>query len=195
MIVKVEGVTEMLKLLENTRTNIAKAASSAINRTATSTRAEIVRIGRADYTMPARTLRDAIAIKRSTQSTLQAELTIQRKPIPLIEFRSRGGISTKILTAPKAAPRKRRTRIKPMEVLVRKSSGFKTIGRAFKGLGRRLNIFMRIGKARLPIKALPGMSPGGLVKANQERITKYANSKLLQEIKSALRSGRFTGDE
>jgi hypothetical protein len=195
MIVKVEGVTEMLKLLENTRTNIAKAASSAINRTATSTRAEIVRIGREGYTMPARTLRDSISIKKSNQTTLQAELTIQRKPIPLVEFKHKGGISTKILSAPQPAPRKRRTRIKPIQVQVRKSSGFKTIGRAFKAMGRKVGIFIRKGKERLPIQELPAVSPGGLVKSNLERITKYANSKLLQEIKSALRSGRFTGDE
>jgi hypothetical protein len=145
--------------------------------------------------MPARTLRDAIGIKRSTQSTLQAELTIQRKPIPLIEFRHKGGISTKILTAPKAAPRKRRTRIKPVEVMVRKSSGFKTIGRAFKAMGRKVGIFIRKGKERLPIQELPAVSPGGLVKSNLERITKFANAKLIQEFKSALKSGRFNEGE
>jgi hypothetical protein len=139
--------------------------------------------------MKAGTLRGAIAIKQSNQRTLTAEVTTQRKPIPLVEFKHKGGI--KILTTPKAAPRKRRLRVRPVQVMVRKAGGFKMLPEAFKAMGRKVGIFMRKGKERLPIQELPAVSPGGLVKANLERISKFAHSKLLQEFKSALKSGRF----
>lgn len=193
--IKLVGMDKVQKMLERKRKDIERAASAAINRTAQSTRAEITRIGRSEYTMPARTLRDSVSIKKSNANTLTAEVTTQRKPIPLVEFKHKGGISTKILTAPKAAPRKRRLRVKPVQVMVRKVSGFKTLPEAFKAMGRKVGIFMRKGKERLPIQELPAVSPGGLVKSNLERISKYAHSKLLQEFRSALKSGRFTGNE
>lgn len=131
---------------------IKRAEVSGINRAANSSRVLISKTVRRDLALKAKTVKDAMTIKRAryAQSTPEATITVDRKPQPLKNYGARqirSGLSAKI--------RKRgRQKIK---------SGF-IIG-AYGG-----NAYKRETSARGPLKALMGPSVGGAVSARSDEV-------------------------
>ena len=194
MKIKIIGLDKTLKDLEDKRSQIIKLAAASINRTAQHVRAQIVKMGREEYTMKASSLRDAISIeKASGKNLLQAIVSVKRQVIPLTEFRTTGGnrrigVGEPVITKAK----RRRRRIAPVAAMVKKATGYLTLPGAFRGTSRRgQTIFIRKTKERYPLKPLSGPSPGGIVgqTVNLERIRSSAQAYLQREIEGALKYG------
>lgn len=68
---------------------IALAAARALNRAATSTRAEAARRIRDTYNIKVGVARDQMRIARANRNRLVAEIVVSGRPIPLLEFAAR----------------------------------------------------------------------------------------------------------
>lgn len=68
---------------------IAAAGARALNRAATSTRAEAARRIRDAYNIKVGVARDQMRIQRATRNRLVAEIIVSGRPIPLLEFAAR----------------------------------------------------------------------------------------------------------
>lgn len=184
--IRLEGVDKVMKDLEMKRGNVLRAASTAINRAATHARAQVTKISRQEYTAKAKSVREAIDIKKSKPNTLMAEVVIGRKVVPLIDYQSKGGATERKQPEEKSV-RTRRRRITPVQVMVKRSGGYKMLPKAFKAtmkFGRK--IFIRTGKGKIDITALSGPSLGGITQANMIRIMQSVRNVLSREFKGAL---------
>lgn len=116
---------------------IDKALPRALNRTATSVRAEAVRIIRRGRQVKAKTVREAIAIRRATRALLVAEVIVSGRPIPLRDYAARQtgrGVTVNVTGRRKLIPG------------------------AFQVQKIGSHVFVREGKKRLPIRKLYGPS-------------------------------------
>lgn len=66
-----------------------KVIVRALNKTATTVRAEASKEIRKDYNLKAKVIKDQITINRANRTTLTAVIVASGKPIPLIEFEAR----------------------------------------------------------------------------------------------------------
>lgn len=76
-----------------------QAASRALNRTATTVRAEAARMIGHDYNMKISAAKGQMEIRRATKNDLRAAVQVSGRPIPLIEFDARqvrAGVSVKV---------------------------------------------------------------------------------------------------
>jgi hypothetical protein len=194
MKIKFIGLDKVLKDLKDKERQIIKLASASINRTASHVRAQIVKMGREEYTMKASSLRDAISIEKVSGSKgLQAIVSVKRQVIPLTEFKTKGGnrriaVGEPVITKAK----RRRRRITPIAVMVKKATGYLPLPGAFRGKSRRgPTIYIRKTQARYPLKPLSGPSPGGIVgqTVNLEKIRSSAQAYLQRELEGALKYG------
>jgi hypothetical protein len=122
------------------------ALARAINRTAASERTAMARAVAADMGLTVSTAREAIRVDKASATTQAARVTARGKRIPLIEFKARG-----------PEPSRGRGR----GVTYQGQGGRKTIPSAFLatvGTGRHRGVFLRRGRARLPIRELYGPS-------------------------------------
>jgi hypothetical protein len=96
--VDLSGVTTTLAKV---RDEYQKAVARALNKTATTARAQASReIREVGYGLKAGTIKDALNIRRATPGNLTAVITASSKPIPLIEFNARqtkSGVTVSVL--------------------------------------------------------------------------------------------------
>lgn len=126
-------ISGALRKLQLTKEEASKAIPRALNKTATTARAEAAReIKAAGYKLKIGDLKKSITIKRASRAVLTAQVTASGKPIPLSRYgarQNRKGVSVAVL------------------------KGRKTITGAFLATmpsGHR-GVFVRQGKGRLPI--------------------------------------------
>jgi hypothetical protein len=183
---KVEGVDNLLKTLDAKK--IVSATNTAINRAATHCRAQITKLSRQEYTAKAGSVRQAINVTRSTQGTLQAEISVGRKVVPLIDYKTigKGGPGRKA-KARVAKGKKPKMVIPPIvKAMVKKAGGYKELPQAFiRTMRFGKKVFVRGGKAPSGLTALSGPSLGGIVQANIEKIKESTTKNLMDNLKGA----------
>lgn len=139
-------ISGALRKLDMGRNGIRKAISRALNKTATTGRAQASKAIRdAGYNMKARDIKAAITIpSRATTSALQFELRGRSKPIPMIQYGARetrgGGVSVNV------------------------KNGRKVLSHAFIATmpsGHR-GVFERVGKAHKRVPKNGRLVPSGL---------------------------------
>lgn len=80
-------IDRLARSLRRIPRGITKVAVQSINRTMPSTRAEIVRLVRGDYNIPAKAVRQAADIKKASWGDPRGQLLFKESPgIPLIQF-------------------------------------------------------------------------------------------------------------
>lgn len=160
---------ELAEVLANVRNGVPRAISGAINKVLPKARTRFVRAVGDRITVPAREVRERIAVKKASPATLEGTVTITRKPIPLIEFRARqtkkGGVTVQV--------RKGQAREKFRDSFIAKmKSGHEGVfRRRFKGKGRvaRLPIDERFGPTVLGvISGAPGLLNEELAAAHED---------------------------
>lgn len=130
------------RMLRNVPNALPKVMSRAINKTATSARAEITRRIAARAKIKAKAIRQAIVIHKASYKRWQATLNVTHKRIPLIHFGARQlkkGVTYRI---EKTGPRKR---IKSAFVQTMPVSGHKGVFRRYRATTRRLPIIELYG--------------------------------------------------
>lgn len=117
----------LLDKLSDLPKGIEIATSRAINKTLTSTRAEMVRVIRANYAIKAGDVRSALRITRSTPAKMEGSVAGEGSPgVPLVKFaRTKQVPSTKRTKGGGYTPRV------GISILVKKSTGRVTIPGAF----------------------------------------------------------------
>lgn len=89
----------VLTLRDLKQQTIDGATVRALNRTATTVRAEAARLIREEYNLKVGTIKDQIRIERATRQRLAAKVIASGRPIPLIEFspnQTRDGVTVKV---------------------------------------------------------------------------------------------------
>jgi hypothetical protein len=122
-----------------TTTLVNAAAVRALNRTATTVRAEASRQIRGRYSLKAGTVRKQLRIERATRNRLTSAVIASGAPIPLVEFGARQtkkGVTVKVT--------KTRKLVKGV-FIARMKSG-------------KVGVFERLGSKRLPIRELFSVS-------------------------------------
>jgi len=130
-----------------------KAMVRALNRTATTVRAEAARRIRERYNLKSRVLKDQIRIRNATKAELRAVVQASGRPIPLVEFDARSG-------ATGATVRVSRVR-KPVAhafIATMKSGHRGVFLRVEKGSRKYRNQRVRKGGSDLPVAELFGPS-------------------------------------
>jgi hypothetical protein len=140
-------IDELARRLRGIPRGVTKVAVTAMNRTATSTRAEMVRLVRGDYNLKAKAVRDNIRISKASWGNPEATVSSKDGPgIPLKEFSPQ----------PRSAPSTRRLKsgaYRPaggISAIVTKSKGRQMVKGAF--LARmssgHVGVFIRGAQAR-----------------------------------------------
>jgi len=169
------------KLLREVPNKMPQAMSRAINKTGTSTKAEIARLIAANAKIKQKGIKKGIRMKKATRSRWLATLNITSRRIPLIYLKTR-------------KTKKGVTYQGPGDVYANKQKIGKAglITSAFKqkmpSSGHK-GIFLRRINKRLPIDELFGPSPAELfegVKGIAKQVTRSANEKLSKNIDAKL---------
>jgi hypothetical protein len=138
---------EVEAMLRDLRAQMPNRVAAALNRTATSVRAEAVRKIRERRALPAATVRDALTIRRAIKGYLVAEIVASGKPIPLRDYSARAG--------------KKGVTVKVSRQGGRKGPVRKFGNKAFALAKAGGHVFVRTGPRRLPIQKLFGPSIPG----------------------------------
>lgn len=157
---KIDGVEEALS---------ARVTANVLTSAAREVRNEA--IGRTKRELPglaSSKIRADIKLVRASPNRPRAMIDISRRPTNLVRFGARqvgAGVSVAF------------------------RSGRKVVGHAFIARGRSGNklVFRRVGTKRLPIKALPGPSVGGVLHKHVEDLLKLASRDIRGEIAEKLR--------
>ena len=165
-------LTEMHKDVAN------KALASALNKTVAQAKTAMSREIRAEFNMPASKVGAALKVNNARASggalRLEASLESPRqrgRSLNLINFMERS------VSMAQARKRGKAGTLNQLFVQIKKSGGKKALGSAFIGNKGR-TIFIRTGKARLPIKALQTIDVAGMFN------TKRVNAKVLAMIEA-----------
>jgi hypothetical protein len=203
--IELKGVKEAIQKFEQNKFAVMKVAAMALNRAAATGKTKSSQMITNEYTMKARSTKDKIQVNKANMRWLQAEIIFNDKSIPLIEFDTKGTGGGRLLGSHVLSgkgERRLRAMSKPVQVRVKKSRGWKKIGRAFRADGRYgEDIFVRIGKARGPLKALRGPSIAGIVKdvvrlqEIKDIIIKRFNDEFSRGMQYAIDKGRIKGGE
>lgn len=151
---------------------IPGATASALNRTLTYTATQTNRLVREEYSIKAKDVKKTIKKHKASKSNLYAYLESTGHTISLGRFPHK--------------PRKYSKRGKPVEVKIKKSSGYKKVNtnpKAFvQNMNGATNVFKRVGKKRLPVRVLRTLSVPQMI-SNPDRIKKIqeAAGKKLEE--------------
>ena len=121
---------------------------SALNKTATSARSQIIKFIRQDYNIKASELRSLITIKRAKRNRPHITIMFENKPIGLFSFKAR---QTK----------------KGLSYEIRKGAGRKKIESGFIAEFNYPGAFIRKGKERGPLKKLFGPTSAQLFKSEE----------------------------
>lgn len=160
---------EVDRALQTMRADIAeKAMASTVNKVAAQANTQMVRGITAEFNLPAKKVREKLKVRKARvirgQLLIEAELSSQgpggRRALNLINFQAR-------------------QTLKGVSVKIRKAGGRKVIPGAFSGNKGR-TVFRRVGKERLPIKALQ------TIDVPQMFNTKRINTKVVRFIEQKL---------
>lgn len=177
------------KLTDRMKNATLKCAALALNRAATTGKAAVAQEVRKEYTMPARDLKGEVKVEKANMRYLKAKIIIGRRVISLVKFRSKGG------------QRYKSGKVNPVQVMVKRSHGYKPLRKAFKATMKYgESFFVRVGKGRGDVKALYGPSMGGMVKDAVvtgnvlKRVKERFNNEFRQALKHAMGKGRIKVD-
>lgn len=186
--VKIEGLESVKRTLEKIPREMRdKAIAPAINKVAEKARAEINRAIRQEFAVKADEVRNAIEIRKARRDKLEAVISI----FGSAKKRGRSLNMIHFLAAVQAAGRAFKVRGKKLTkadiaalqgqlgFLIKKGGGIKKIEGSFIGNKGR-TVFMRTGKARLPIK------PVQVIGFSQMFNTKRISSRVMQKISDDL---------
>ncbi len=160
---------DLTETLAHVTNGVPRAISGAINKVLPKARTRFVKAVGDRITVPARAIRERVAIRKATPANLEGFVTVTRRPIPLIEFKARqtkrGGVTVQV--------RKGTAREKfPDSFIATMTSGHTGVfRRRFKGKGRvpRLPIDERYGPTVLGIvTGAPGLLQHELVVATED---------------------------
>ena len=175
-----------------------KAISAAINKTAQKARAEINRAIPQEYAVKADEVRSAISLRSASTGNLQAVIDIFGSK----SKRGRSANMIRFLAVAVAAGASFKTRgavgIKKKDIAalkrqlgfrIRRAAGLKTVDGAFIANKGR-TVFMREGKARLPIKPVQviGFSQMFNARKIRDRVMAKIDKDLLDEVDRAIKS-------
>ena len=156
----------------------SKALAGALNKTVAQAKTAMSREIRAEFNMSASKVGEALQVSKARAGGgrvhLEASLESPRKrgrSLNLINFMERS------TTMAQARKRGKAGTLSQLHVQIKKAGGKKALGSAFIGNKGR-TIFIRTGKARLPIKALQTIDVAGMFN------TKRVNAKVLQMIEA-----------
>lgn len=186
--VKIEGLESVKRTLEKIPREMRdKAIAPAINKVAEKARAEINRAIRQEFAVKADEVRNAIEIRKARRDKLEAVISI----FGSAKKRGRSLNMIHFLAAVQAAGRAFKVRGRKLTkadiaalqgqlgFLIKKAGGIKKIEGSFIGNKGR-TVFMRTGKARLPIK------PVQVIGFSQMFNTKRISSRVMQKISDDL---------
>lgn len=170
---------DVQRMLTDMHKDVAnKALASAMNKTVAQAKTAMSREIRAEFNMSASKVGEALVVNRaravSGRVHLEASLESPRKrgrSLNLINFMERS------VSMAQARKRGKAGTLKRLFVQIKKSGGKKALGSAFIGNKGR-TVFVRTGKARLPIKALQTIDVAGMFN------TKRVNAKVLAMIEA-----------
>ena len=170
---------DVQRLLTDMHKDVAtKALASSLNKTVAQAKTAMSREIRAEFNMSASKVGAALKVNNAQASggtvRLQASLEAPRqrgRSLNLINFLER---STTMALAKK---RSKAGTVNQLHVQIKKTGGKKALGSAFIGNKGR-TVFVRTGKARLPIKALQTIDVAGMFN------TKRVNAKVLIMIEA-----------
>lgn len=155
-----------------------RATASALNKTVAQAKTAMSREIRAEFNLPANKVSAALKVNNARASggrfRLQASLESPRqrgRSLNLINFMERS------TTLAQARKRSKAGTLNQLFVQIKKAGGKKALGSAFIGNKGR-TVFVRTGKARLPIKALQTIDVAGMFN------TKRVNAKVLAMIEA-----------
>ncbi len=156
---------------------VPKAISAAVNRTITSTAAQISRVVRETYQVKAGDIKSTIKQKKSNKSDLIGEIVSTGRLLTLYHHF-------------KIAPRKRTKRKYTVKATIKKGQQ-QSIPGAFLGSRRATGtpqVWMREGKSRYPIKVLRSLSVPQMIsnEKNMDRIQAHAQKVLDERIEHEL---------
>lgn len=172
---------EVQRMLSSMQADIGnKALASALNKTVAQAKTAMSREIRAEFNMSAATVNESLLIRRASASggnfnlsaTLSSISRRGKRSLNLIHFMER---SVSMATARK---RGKAGTLNQLFVQIKKAGGKKALGSAFIGNEGR-TVFIRTGKARLPIKALQTIDVAGMfnTKRVNERVLKMIDDK------------------
>ena len=170
---------DVQRMLTDMQKDVAnKAMASALNKTVAQAKTAMSREIRAEFNMSASKVGAALKVNNARASSgafrLEASLESPRqrgRSLNLINFMERS------TTLAQARKRSKAGTLNQLFVQIKKGGGKKALGSAFIGNKGR-TIFVRTGKARLPIKALQTIDVAGMFN------TKRVNAKVLQMIEA-----------
>ena len=165
-------LTEMQKDVAN------KAMSSALNKTVAQAKTAMSREIRAEFNMSASKVGESLRVKNARAFSgsvhLEASLESPRnrgRSLNLINFMERS------VTMAQARKRSKAGTLNQLFVQIKRAGGKKALGSAFIG-NKGSTVFVRTGKARLPIKALQTVDVASMFN------TKRVNAKVLAMIEA-----------
>lgn len=172
---------QIQRQLETMRAEVAnKAMASALNKTVAQAKTAMSREIRAEFNMSAARVSESLRITRATARAgrvyLEAALESKNKrgrSLNLINFME------KSTTLAQARKRAKAGTLGQLFVQIKRKGGKKPLGSAFIGNKGR-TVFVRTGKARLPIKALQ------TIDVSQMFNTRRVNAKVVQLIEARL---------
>lgn len=153
------------------------AVARALNRTGMSERTAMARAVAQDMGIKVSAAREAIAVVKATPSSLATRVVARGRPVPLIEFKAKGPVPSRGRgQGVSYVMQGQRKRVQ--------SAFIATVGNGHRG------VFVRRGRARLPIKQLYGPSVarvfGNLIPAGETRRNEVLLKHVQHEIEFEL---------
>lgn len=170
----------------------------AINKTADKAQAEINRAIRDEYAVKADEVRNAISLRRAAKGQMQAVINIfgsknkRGRSLNMIHFLAAlqaAGVAVKTRGAAGVRKRDLKALGGQLGFLIKKGGGLKKIEGAFLGNKGR-TVFMREGKARLPIKPMQVIGFGQMFNSRKirDRVMAKASADLKVEVDRAIKA-------
>lgn len=198
--IKLEGLGALEARLKGIQTELERgqAMQMAINKTAEKAQAEINRAIRQEYAVKADDVRNAISLRRANKGNLQAVIQVfgsknkRGRSLNMIHFLAAmqaAGVATKTRGAKGIKKKDLEAIGKQLGFKIKQGGGLKQIAGAFVGNKGR-TVFMREGKARLPIKPVQVIGFGQMFNSKKisERVLAKINTDLKIEVDRAIKA-------
>lgn len=194
--VRLQGIAQVQARLSTLSSGMqAKVIGPAINKVAEKARAEIARAIPETYAVKPAEVRSSIRLSKARSGSLQATIEVfgsARKvgrSLNLIHFLAAAQIAGKAVKVRGARANKKQLAALQNQLgfLIKRGSGLKTIPGAFVGNKGR-TIFIRTGKARLPIEPVQVIGFSQMFASNRirDRILAKINADLVIEVDRSL---------
>lgn len=155
---------------------VGKAVTRGVNKAAVGVRAKLATAIRQDFNAPAKALKAALPISKATFSNPVAEIQIDGRSIPLVDFLSGAEIAQL-----QAKPRDGDGKLKPVMVKIHKSRPKVKISRGFY-IDAYKTLARREGKERGPLDILYGPSFSSQALRDLETMGDYASETVQKRV-------------